>query len=70
MKTYHFFKKTYCARILIESARLPPVGFNIVETSFHSKEDMSFFQTDLLWPDSDRGRSVSSLRVRHSRDKL
>ena len=63
-------KKTYCARILIEGARFTPFGFDIAEISFNSKEDISVFQIDLLWPDSDRGRSVSPLRVRHSGDKL
>ena len=44
MKTCRFFKKTYCAWILIESARFPPFGFDITEISFNSNENMSFFQ--------------------------
>ena len=65
-----FIKKTYCARILIEGARFPPFGFAIAEISSNSNEDVSFGQKDLLCPDSDRGRSVSPLRVRDSGDKL
>ena len=65
-----FFKTTYCARILIEGARFPPFGFAIAEISSNSNEDVSFCRKDLLWPDSDRGRSVSPLRVRHSGDML
>ena len=62
-------KKTYCARILIEGARFPPFGFAIAEISSNSNEDVSFCQKDLLWPDADRGRSVSPLWVRYSGDK-
>ena len=65
-----FFKKTYCARILKESARFPPFRFDTVEISSNSNEDISFLQKDLLCPDSDRERSVSPLRVRYSGDKL
>ena len=65
-----FFKTTYCARILIEGARFPPFGFAIAETSSSSDEYVSFCQKDLLCPRSDRGRSVSPLRVRHRGDKL
>ena len=42
MKTYRFFKKTYRARILIESARFPPFGFDIAEISSNSNEAISF----------------------------
>ena len=38
--------------------------------SSNSNEDISFLQQDLLCPDSDRERSVSSLRVRYSGDEL
>ena len=68
--TYRFVKKTYCGRILIEGARFPPFGFAIAEISSNSNEDVSFCQKDLLCPDSDRGCSVSPLRVRYSGDKL
>ena len=68
--TYRFFKKTYCGRILIESARFPPFGFDIAEISSNSNENMSVLRKDVLCPDSDRERSVSPLRVRYSRDKL
>ena len=59
----------YCARILIEGARFPPFGFAIREISSSSNEYASFCQEDLSWHDSDRGHSVSPLRVRHSGDK-
>ena len=65
-----FAKKTYCARILIESARFPPFGFDTVEISSNSNADMSFSQKDLLCLDSDRECSVSPLRVRYSGDQL
>ena len=58
------------AWILIEGARFPPFGFVIAEISSKSNEDVSFCQKDLLCPDSDRGHSVSSIRFRHSGDKL
>ena len=67
---HRFFKTTYCARILIEGARFPPFGFAIAAISSNSNEDVSLCRKDLLWPDSDRGRSVSPLRVRYSGDKL
>ena len=70
MKTCRFFKKTYCARILIESARFPPVGFDIAEISSDSNEDISFFQKDLLSTDADRERSVPPIRVGYSGYKL
>ena len=60
MKTCRLFKKTYCVRILIESARFPPLGLDITEISSNSNENMPSFQKDLLCPDSDRERSVSS----------
>ena len=69
-RTCRLFKETYCARILIEGARFPPFGFDTAEISSNSNEDTSFGQKDLLCPDSDRGRSVPPLRVRHSGDKL
>ena len=59
MKIDRFCKKTYCARILIESARFPPFGCDIVEISSNSNEDLPFLQKDLLCPDSDRARLVS-----------
>ena len=62
--------RTYCARILIEGARFPPFGLAIAEISPSSNEYVSFCQKDLLCPHSDRGRSVSPLRVRHRGDKL
>ena len=65
-----FFEKTYCARILIESARFPPFGFDITEISSNSNEDISFLQKDSSCPDSDREHSVSPLRVRYSGDRL
>ena len=37
----------YCARILIEGARFPPFGFDTVEISSNSNEDISFWQKDL-----------------------
>ena len=64
-----FVKKTYRGMILIEEARFPPFGFDIAEISSSSNEYVSFCQKDLLCPDSDRGHSVSPLRVRHSGDK-
>ena len=66
---HRFVKKTYRGMILIEGARFPPFGFAITEISSSSNEYVSFCQKDLLCPDSDRGRSVSPLRVRHSGDK-
>ena len=45
-----------------------PFGFDTVEISSNSNEDMSFIQKDILCPDSDRERSVSPLRVRYSGD--
>ena len=69
-KSCRFCKKTYRARILIESARFPPFEFDTVEISSNFNEDMSFLQKEVLCPDSDRGRSVSPLRVRYSGDKL
>ena len=68
--TLRFFKKIHCARSLIESARFLPFGFDIAKISSNSNEDRSFLQEDLLCPDSDRERSVSSLRVRYSGDEL
>ena len=44
MKTSQFFKKTYRARILIESARFPPFGFAIAEISSNSKEVYRFYK--------------------------
>ena len=44
MKTYRFFKKIYCARIPIQSARFTPFGFDTVEISFNSSEGISFFK--------------------------
>ena len=38
MKTYRFFKKTYRARILIESAWFPPFGFDIAEISLEASK--------------------------------
>ena len=70
MEACEFFKETYCARILIESARFPPFGFDTVEISFNLAETMSFLQEVLSCPDSDRERSVSPLRIRYSGDKL
>ena len=58
MKTSRFFKKTYCARILIESTRFPPFGFDIKEISSSSTADISFLQKDLSCPDSDRWHSA------------
>ena len=55
---------------MIESSRFPPFGFDLVEMSSNSHEDVSFGQKDLFCPDSDRGCSVSPLRVRHSGDKV
>ena len=55
--------------ILIEGARFPPLGFAITEISSSSNEYVSFCQTDLFCPDSDRGRSVSPFRVRYSGQK-
>ena len=40
MKTCRFCKKTYRARILIESARFPPFSFDTVEISFNLSEIM------------------------------
>ena len=40
----NFVKETYCARILIESTRFPPFGFDITEISSNSNEDMPVFQ--------------------------
>ena len=40
-----------------------------MEISSYSDEDVSFFQKDLLCPDSDREHSVSPRRVRCSGDK-
>ena len=37
----------YCARILIESARFPPFGFDTAEISSNSNENMSFLRKDL-----------------------
>ena len=65
-KSCRFCKKNYRARILIESARFPPFGFATPEISSNSIENMENAST----PDSDRERSVSPLRVRHTRDKL
>ena len=59
-------KRLDCGRILIEGARLPPFGFDIAEISSSSNDYVSFCQEDLSWHDSDRGHSVSPLRVRHS----
>ena len=67
-KTYRFAKKACCAQILIEGARFPPFGFDITEINSNSIEDVSFCQKGLLCPDSDRGRSVSPLRVRYNGD--
>ena len=53
-------------RILIENARFPPFGFATTEISSNSMENMENASN----PDSDRERSVSPLRVRHTRDKL
>ena len=64
MKTCRLFKKAHRARILIESFRFPPFGFDIAEISSHSNEDMSVFQKGLSCPDSDRERSVSPPLVR------
>ena len=58
------------SRCVNACARFPPFGFAIAEISSNSNEDVSFCGKDLLWPDSDRGRSVSPLRFRYSRDKL
>ena len=60
----------YWARILIESVRFPPFGFDTVEISFNMNDDISCLQKDLLCPDSDRERSVSPLRVRYNGDEL
>ena len=65
-----FVKNTYCALILIEGARFPPLGFAKAKISSNSNEDVSLSRKDLLCPDSDRGRSVSPIRVRYSGDKL
>ena len=62
--------QTHCARILLESARFPPFGFNTLAISSNSNEDMSFLQTDALCPDSARERSARTLRVQYSGDKL
>ena len=51
MKTCHFYEKTYCARILIESARFPPSGFDIKEIGSDSHEDINEFTEK-----TDRGR--------------
>ena len=69
-KSCRFCKQTYRARILIESARFPPFGFDTVERSSSLNEGISFLQKDLLCLDSDRERSVSPLRVRYSGDQL
>ena len=53
MKSYRFCKKTYCARILIKSARFPPFGFDIAGISSNSNEGISIFEKELLCPDSD-----------------
>ena len=63
-------EKIYCARIMIEGARFSPFGLVIAEISSSSNEYVSLCQNDLLCPDSDKGRSVSPLRVRYSGDKL
>ena len=68
-KVHRFSRTTDCARILIEGARFPPFGFAIAEISSSSNEYVSSCQKDLLWHDSDRGHSVSPLRVRYSGDK-
>ena len=65
-----FFRKAHCVRILIESNRFSPFGFVIAEISSNSNEEVSFCRKELLCPDSDRGRSVSPLRVCHNGDKL
>ena len=65
MKTCRFFRKTYRARILIESAWFPPFGFDITEISSNSNEDITAFQKDLSCPDSDRELLVCPLRVRY-----
>ena len=44
MKTSQFFKKTYRARILIESARFPPFGFDTTEISSNLNEVISFLK--------------------------
>ena len=62
--------QTYCARILIESARFPPFGFDTVEISSNSNEDIPFLRKKLLCQDFDRERSVSPPRVRYSGDQL
>ena len=56
----------YCARILIDDARFPPFGFSTPEISSSSIENME----NASIPDSDRERSISPLRVRHTRDKF
>ena len=41
---YRFFKKIFCARILIQNARFTPFGFDTMEISFNSIEGISFFK--------------------------
>ena len=65
-----FASKAYCAGLLIDSTRFPLFGFDIAEISSNSKEDITCFQKELLFPDSDRERSVSPLRVRYSGEAL
>ena len=42
-----FLQKAHRARILIESARFPPFGFDITEISSSSTGDIPFLQKDL-----------------------
>ena len=44
-KTLRFCKMTYCARILIASARFPPFVFDIPEISCASNENIAFSLT-------------------------
>ena len=65
-----FLRQTYRGRILIESARFPPFGFDIKEIGSDSHEGIMNLQKNRSWPDSDRERSVSPLRVRYKGDRL
>ena len=82
MKTSGIYRKAYGARITIESVRFPrariliesarfhPFGFDRKETGSHSNEDIGNLQKHLSCPDSDREHSVSLFRVRYERDRL
>ena len=66
--------KIYRPRILlIEGAWLPPFGFATTEKSFWDALGLgirSFLCFTSSSPDSDRGRLISSVRVRNNREEL